>query len=88
MDLKKLYTNEGPPGLRKLATRGGLSYAYLYQLATERRSPSPAFARKLVKLDPRLDFAALLGGPETPRAARPKHLPTSSAPRKRGRARG
>jgi transcriptional regulator with XRE-family HTH domain len=87
MDLKQLYTDEGPPGLRKLATRGGLSYAYLYQLATNRRSPSPAFARKLVKLDSRLDFAALLGGPETARPARAKHLPPAASNCKRGRAR-
>lgn len=59
MDLKTIYDQEGAAWLNKLHAATGIHRQYLYQCATGRRSPSPAYAMKLVQADPRLTLEGI-----------------------------
>lgn len=74
--LQTIYEEEGSAALDRLHEATGASRKYLYQIATNRRRPSPELAKLLIQADSRLTLDALLfGGAEissTPRASGPQ----------------
>lgn len=54
MNLIDIYHEEGPTGMRRLATAVGANPIYIYQCATGFRKPSPRLVHKLVAADKRL----------------------------------
>ena len=61
--LNDLYVKEGDALLDRLHAKLGGNRKYLYQLATNRRRPSPDLARAMVQADPRLTLEELLWPP-------------------------
>ena len=57
MNLKHVYEKEGRKGLVRLAQKIPCNPSYLWQIATDRREPSPELARKLIAVDKRLKLA-------------------------------
>jgi transcriptional regulator with XRE-family HTH domain len=57
MNLQNVYEKEGRKGLVRIAEKVGANPSYLWQIATNRREPSPELARKLVAVDRRLTLA-------------------------------
>lgn len=59
MKLSELFQPMTPAEREAFADAAGIAPAYLWQLATGRRSPSPKLARRLVECEPRLTLAEL-----------------------------